>query len=149
MIRKAIEDDILSIAHLGRAFVEAAWEGVAEYNVMNTIEWLEEFILLPHTALFVAEVEGEIVGMIAGIVFPFYFNKSHLNAQELFWWVSPPNRKSRVGIDLLKAFEEWAVKKGAKTIQMGTVAKINPEKLAAVYKKKGYQESETYWTKVL
>lgn len=149
MIRRATEKDITKIAVLGHAFVNAAWDGVAKYDVMDTIDWLEEFIKWDHNVVFVGEVEGEVVGMIAGLVFPFYFNKAHPNAQEMFWWVDPAHRKSRVGIGLLTAFEEWAAEKGAKTVQMGTVAKLNPEKLAAIYKKKGYQESETYWTKVL
>lgn len=149
MIREATKEDINQIAHLGREFVETAWEGIASYNVQGTVEWLEGFIDLPFSVVYVAEVDGEAVGMVAGMVIPLYFNPAHLNAQELFWWVVPEYRKSSIGIKLLKKFEEWAMSKKAKTVQMGTVAKINPEKLAAVYKKLGYEESETYYTKVL
>lgn len=149
MIREATNKDINKIAILGKDFVDLAWADVAKYDVMDTIDWLEVFIGLDHTAIYVAEIDGGIVGMIAGLMFPLYFNSSHSNAQEMFWWVTPEHRKSSVGIKLLKAFERWAKLKGAKTIQMGTLAKLNPEKLASVYKKLGYKESETYWTRVL
>jgi len=149
MIREATLHDINKIAILGKDFVDTAWKEIASYDVQDTIDWLYSFMRLSHSIIYVVEIDKEIVGMIAGMAIPFYFNQAHLNAQELFWWVTPEHRHSSIGIKLLKTFEEWAISKGAKTIQMGTVARINPEKLASVYRKLGYIESETYYTKVL
>jgi len=150
MIRKAEKADIGSIIRLGKDFISTAWEGVAETDEASLADWLVGFIANDAAALFVADTDREgVVGMIGGLSTPLYFNYSHLHAQEMFWWVDPSQRASRVGVELLNRFEKWAKDKGAKTIQMGTVAKINPETLAAFYERKGYESAENSYIKVI
>lgn len=148
MVRFATLEDVSAIIEMGAEFVSQAWTEF-EYDELSTKSWLYDFLHMPGTVLLIAEHNEEVIGMLAGMIVPMYFNQDHRNAQEMFWWVKEEHRKSRAGIQLLKVFEKWAIAHGARTIQMGTVARINQSRLAEFYKKQGFEESETYYTKVL
>lgn len=81
-------------------------------------------------------------GMIAGQVVPFQFT-AEPTAVELCWWVEPEHRNSKIGLELLQAFEYWAKKKKCKTITMVSLT----EDLDKFYKKQGYTLIEHVYMK--
>ena len=72
------------------------------------------------------EAEGSpTVGIIAGYAAPYFFNRDNFAYTEL-WFVHPAYRKGRIAINLLKAFEQWAIQeKGAQEIVLGINTGVN------------------------
>jgi GNAT superfamily N-acetyltransferase len=66
-----------------------------------------------------------------------------LAAQEIAWWVEPDVRG--IGMGMLKEYEEWAIRKGAKAIEMKSLA-IFPE-TEKIYEHLGYKRLEISWVK--
>ena len=60
--------------------------------------------------LSIAEKEKVLVGFSAGYFNPHLFNPSILVLCELFWWVVPEHRKSRVGAMLMNEFISFGKK---------------------------------------
>lgn len=81
-------------------------------------------------------------GMIGGFVSPLWFSDRHVLAQELFWFAE------RDGGQLLKAFEAWAVSKGASYLMM-TGLKDETGRIQAVYARKGFEVAEYNYRKAL
>jgi len=96
----------------------------------------------PEAAVFVAEHDGALVGMLAMLVYPHPFSGERL-ASEVVWFTDPQKRGD--GVRLLKAAEVWARAHGATVIQM-----IAPtEKVGAFYQAVGYVPVETSYQRRL
>ena len=48
---------------------------------------------------------------------------------------------------MIKHFENWAIKQGAKIIQLGVSANINADKVGRLYQKLGYNDTFTVYRK--
>lgn len=98
---------------------------------------------------------GFIVGLFSGDKMTGVFgavvvedlNDGELVANECFWFVSPESRGR--GFELLLAYEEEARRRGAKRCSMIHLLSLQPEKLAEIYKKRGYRAIETSYLKEL
>ena len=97
--------------------------------------------------IFIAEDDGEIIGAIAGMAVPEPYS-GELVVSEFFWFVRPGHRGS-AGLRLYEALEYWARQKGAKTMRMVHLMDSMPEKLARIYKRLGYEQVETLYSKDL
>lgn len=66
-----------------------------------------------------------------------------LASQEIAWWVEPDARG--VGLGMLEEYEQWALRKGAKAIEVKSLAAFpGTEK---IYERIGYERLETSWVK--
>jgi hypothetical protein len=66
-------------------------------------------------------------------------------AAELAWWVDEDKRGSRDSLLLFKAYEDWALRVGAKIKQMAMLDDVT--NLAAFYEKQGYRPAERSYIK--
>jgi GNAT superfamily N-acetyltransferase len=98
--------------------------------------------------LLVAEVDGDVVGMVALMVLPFMFNPAIRTAHEVAWWVDPDERASGAGFALMRGLERACRDAGCKSIQMMCLP-TSPCSAAAIYKRLGYAHTESCWTKEL
>lgn len=148
-IRDATPEDADTIAALGASFhEEAGWSDVASFNEDDCREFLRALPAQKGAIYLVAEADGKIVGMAAGIIAPLYFNRSHRHAQELFFWVDPEHR-GRVGGRLLDVFEEAARNWGTDTMALVALNQVRPELTGRLYSRRGYRASEHYWIRRL
>lgn len=140
--RPAAQADIPQLVRMGVAFFEES--GYADVTTLDVgaITKLFRDLIDGQGALLVVEADGKIVGMAAGIVYPFYFNRDHITGQELFWWVHPEHRANGVGSQLLKALESWAKEAGAESFTMVALPQLELEKVGSLYRKAGYRPSE-------
>lgn len=147
LIRAATDADIQDIARLGAIFhAQADWDEII-YNEADCAKSLAAFMRMPEFLCFVAETDS-IVGMIAGIMSPVYFNHDHLSGEELFWWASQ-EAPAFTGARLLAALENAAREKGCSTWQMKSLARLGGERMERLYERHGYRASERMFIKVL
>lgn len=66
-----------------------------------------------------------------------------LASQEVAWWVEPGARG--LGLGMLSDYEDWAIAKGAKAIEVKSLA-VFPE-TEKIYQRAGYSRLETSWVK--
>lgn len=140
--RQATTADLDECLRMGRAFArEAGLEGNDESIATTLLKLVEDGGLF---------VYGDpIVGMAAAIVYPNYFNLDTRAAQELFWWVDPSARRAGVGVELLLALERWATERGAKTLTMVALDKLDAERVAGMYMNAGYRPLERSFVRSL
>jgi len=138
MIREATLEDIPWLADIGRKFF-AANEWPVKMNFSD--EFLEKTLthLINDEAGYILRNDH---GCIGCLFYPHYFT-GELTAQELFWWAD------KDGLKLLKAFENLAKEKGAKSIAMITLHGLNPERVGGLYERMGYFPLEHTYIKVI
>ena len=151
MIRNATIDDIKQIVYLGERFYNESHDvDEIPYDPIDTYKSILEIYNGDHGILLVAEQDGQIVGITAGLVFSWYFNSSHKTGQELFWYVHPDYRKGTIGIRLLKELERQAKEKGATTFIMVSEELMgNHDYMEKLYHKLGYHNYESAYIRNL
>lgn len=148
MIREATVADIPTIAALGEKFhAQAGWDEI-EYSVEDCITSLFAFMESGCFLCLVADVDGDILGMAAGVVSPVYFNRDHVSGEELFWWVDE-DAPQLTGIRLLDALEKLAAERGCQTWQMKSLARLNGDRMIRLYERRSYRASELTFIKRL
>ena len=139
--RLATPDDMPELLRMGRSFAKAAGLDAEDESMATTLT-----LLMDAGGLFVT---GEpIHGMAAGLLFPQYFRRSQIVAQELFWWVDPEARRSGAGRDLLAGMEAWARAGGAESLTMVALADLDGESIGRFYSSHGYTPLERHYVKV-
>ena len=87
-----------------------------------------------------AEVNYEVVGVVAGTVVEQWFN-SDLLAFEYFVFVEPSKRQGILATRLVLTFQEWARIKGAREIHLGISTGLNVESTTRFYESLGFQNA--------
>jgi hypothetical protein len=80
---------------------------------------------------------NKILGAIGGLIHP-DVNDGVLVAQELFWFVVP-KAGYKVSFGLYNAFEDWALFKRAKRLNMACVCNRHMKGVRKFYEKKGFR----------
>ena len=144
MIREAEESDIPRIVEMGsRSLKEGPYRDQVGDNpdITKQLAW---DVISQKGRVLVAVEDGQIIGLLAFILFPHYFS-SELTAGELMWYVEPEFRRSFTGIALLRAAERMAREMGAKRMQF--TAPTN--QVATAYERLGYSQIEVSFQKEL
>jgi len=141
MVRQATEQDIEQLTAMARDFI-----GYSAYGTM--IEPSDDDIhagisaIIRSGGMFVAEVEGKVVGAIAGAIAPMWFAPSIVCAIELAWWVDPAHRMTRIPFRLMAALEGWAKNAGAKFLCMSELVVDGETPIAKMLARMGYINTE-------
>ncbi|HEV2707374.1 MAG TPA: GNAT family N-acetyltransferase [Pyrinomonadaceae bacterium] len=125
-----------------RATGEAVCEKYLEYMHRRAVE--------TGGRVFVAEADGQIVGF--SCVWAHVPEDELINAPGEFAYVSdlvvlPPFRGRRLGYELLRACEEYAVAEGARSLKIGVLARNWGAR--QLYERFGFEESTVEMTKNL
>ena len=111
MIRKARMGDLVPLKEI----IGEAWRTYFERFPVNDLKLtraVHQFMSDKRRAMFVSEVNGEIVGVIAGEVSPMMVSDEKAAEEYIFFC------KSGEGRELLKAYVEWAKDQGATLINV-------------------------------
>ena len=146
MIRKATVSDFNQIVKLSREFWGCTMfdDDFCEESVYNMVKMANE-----HDLLYVAEVQGSVVGFAAGVVGALLGNGAVKVGTELAWWLNPDQRGGALGIKLLKAIENQAKEIGIKYWNMAFMCSSMPDEIERIYQKLGYTKSEVVYTRRL
>lgn len=147
MIRQAIHADIPRIVEMAaRFYAQTRYPDIAPLAKESAAGLA--ILMMDQGVMLVADVDGEVVGMVGLFIEPFTFNVATTMATELVWWVEPEHQRSGVGGELLAAIEPACRAKGADVIRMMCLAGQS-EGAEAIYGRMGYVPSEHAFTKVL
>lgn len=94
--------------------------------------------------IILAHEEERVFGMIIGFANSIPFSNEKV-AAELAWWVDEDKRKTKDSLLLFKAYEDWALRIGAKMSQMAMLDDVT--NLSGFYLKQGYQPAERSYIK--
>ncbi len=136
-IRTATRDDVDAVFSLASDFATS-------FDVEKGPFWesFQQVLLDDHALLLVAADNKEVVGYCLGFEHTTFFaNGSVAWVEEIM--VSSARRKKGVGRSLMTAFEEWSAGRGAKLVALAT------RRAAEFYRAVGYEQSATYFRKLL
>ena len=136
-IRKASEDDADALFGLAKEMATSFVPERAAFEIA-----LADIISTDGANLNVAEVNSEIVGYCLGFDhYSFYANGRIAWVEEIT--VKESVRRRGVGKVLMENFEEWSSQRGNRLVALAT------RRAASFYKSVGYEESATYFRKLL
>lgn len=102
--------------------------------------------LIKSGVVFVVELDGLIVGVMAVSVHPSMFNKNYLISGEVIWYLSPEAQSQGWGKKLLAAVDQECKDWGLTTGQL-FLMKESPPVATALYESLGYELTELSFTK--
>lgn len=144
-VRRATKDDTSSVKDL-----IVSLHKVSPYKgVDHSAKDIESFIGVmsgDSGILQVAEVDGKVVGVIGGVVYPYFCNFDYTLATETTFYVAPEFRNTKAGPLLLEQFEKIAAQLGATFVLLG---KITSPDMASELRtaRKGYSSAEVHFIK--
>ncbi len=97
-------------------------------------------------ACFVAERNGQVVGLMVGLKGQHFFSDSKY-AADLALYVAPHHRGSTAAIRLVIEFSKWAEASGCDEIRCGVTTGINDEVGGKIYKRFGFHDGGRLYVK--
>lgn len=144
MIREATSKDYFAILALAEKF----WQDTEYDEDFDPAHVLDYIKLAGNCGLLaVVDVDGKVVGFIAGVVSPLLGNRNALIAAELAYYVEPEYRGR--GVRLLSFYERLVKAKGIKYNSMMSLQSSKPEAANEIYRRFGYHHTETTFLKVM
>ena len=140
MIKVASEEDLDVVHSMTIKFIEKTPYSI--FYDRDKIRDVVKNILLGDNGIVLLDVENR--GMLIGLKVQFAYGITN-QALELAWWVEEEHRNTKIGIELLGAFEYWAEKNGCKFITMSSL----DDGVGKYYEKQGYELTERTYMKEL
>lgn len=106
----------------------------------------EENLEKQQGAFWIAKKLGNLVGTMSAVFYPRPNTKEYV-AEALDWYVTPDERGSGLGSQMLKTFENWAEEKGAKYVMSG-MSSFGSD-LTEYYEDRGYEGHSVMFEKEL
>lgn len=117
-VRRATPDDLLEVFKLGAAMHAEGEFSSYTFNAEKTLNTIAGWDNGGDRALFIADNDGEVIGMMAAVLTDSIFSDD-LCAMEHILYVRSDKRGSRAAYLLVKAFVQWAHDSNAKHIRAG------------------------------
>lgn len=148
-IRRALTvKDIQQIIMLCRALhSESTYYRLQSFDEEQLEVSLSNVVFNEHSIALLAIQHNEMIGFFIGGLTYGLFNKE-LIAFDYSVYVVPQQRNGRTAIKLIKAFEAWAISKGAKRFRVGTTTAINTDKISRFYEFLGFKACGVSFEKV-
>ena len=136
-IRTAIPEDVDAIYPLASSLATSF-----DVEERSFRESFQQILLDDHALLLVAAEDEEVLGYCLGFEHATFFANGNIAWVEEIM-VSSARRSQGVGRSLMAAFERWSAARGAKLVALAT------RRAAEFYRAVGYEESATYFRKML
>lgn len=148
IVRKATETDLPQYLTLAQAFHTASpMHGAIEFDVPGYSQFYLSSLENDNVGIWLAEIDGAIVGICGAIAYPLYFNPSALVVQELWWWLTPASRGSGAGGQMFKQIDQWAKEKNASALFMIALEDNRAKKMENLYLRAGFRPMERTFIK--
>lgn len=148
IVRKAAAVDLPGYLEMGKKFHESSpMHGVIDFDDNGYSNFYLSALHDENIGMWLAEDDGNLVGIVGAIIYPLYFNPGAKVVQELWWWVSPESRGSGVGRQMFSEIEEWATVNNASAIFMIALQNEHLEKMEKLYDGAGFRPLERTYIK--
>lgn len=135
MIRTATHDDVPRILELGRLLHATSAYSALPFDEQK-VGALMHSLIDGAGVVFVSEVDGVVIGGLAGGVTEFWFCSEKI-AFDFSFFIHPDYRGGMSAPRLISTFSDWAKRIGARELHMGITTGINTEAVARLYEKMG------------
>ncbi|CAE6958594.1 hypothetical protein [Paraburkholderia domus] len=111
-------------------------------NVLKAVNGITGAVtgLIPGAFFCVAEVDGQIAGFLGGVLDGDVFSDRTF-ARDVLAWVRQSARGSTAYRDMVGAFEQWAVDKGAQEVRGTLLTDASSDRIATAAERYGYQRA--------
>lgn len=133
-IRNADYNDVDALLELGRQMHAESWYAYLPFDddkVRNAL-----CTAITRGFLAVHEVDGRVLGAMAGVITEFWFCHSRI-ATDLGLFVRSDKRGSAAAVRLVQAFIDWAKKNGAAEVSLAISTGVRIEETGDLYKALG------------
>lgn len=136
--RFALQEDLQAVLALGeRAYKEARYGDRYPFNGAKLVKLFDMAMDSDSVFLIVVEHDHEVIGLVLGLVTEHFF-ADMTYATFMALYVAPEQRKGRVALKLLRAFEAEAARRGANEILVGNSSNIDPIRVVRLFTACGY-----------
>ena len=147
-VRKATEADLDQYVGLARTFHAASpVHNVIDFDPVGYAQFYLSSLENESVGIWLAEMNGKIVGICGAIAYPMYFNPTALIVQELWWWLTPESRGSGAGKMMFNTIEDWAKDKNASALFMIALEDSRAKKMEHLYARSGFKPMERTFIK--
>jgi GNAT superfamily N-acetyltransferase len=148
IVRKALKSDLPQYAVLAQAFHAASpMHGSIAFDVQGYSDFYLASLENDNMGIWLAEIDGAIVGICGALAYPLYFNPAALVVQELWWWLTPAARGSGAGGRMFKQIEQWAKERNASALFMVALEDNKAKKMENLYIRAGFKPMERTFIK--
>jgi len=149
IIRRATEKDLDKYHDLLDDFHKASpIHNIALHDPIKTREFLKTALQNDDIILLLGELNDEIVGVTACMLYTLYFSQ-YVVGHELWWWLTPTARGSGVGKALFDGIQKWAKDKGANALFMIALEDDRAKGMEKLYSRAGFKPLERTFIKEL
>jgi GNAT superfamily N-acetyltransferase len=149
-VRRITIDDLEGTFQLVQEFKKEALDSIpVSFDETTVMGIIVSSISQDIPRIYVA-LDGGVIGLIAGVVLPSYFDKNKITSMELMWYVNQAHRGTSAGIKLMKEMELYAKERGADTLVMiAPYYSPSSKDVSKLYERYGYKRLETHYIKEL
>lgn len=147
MIRPATHDDVPALVSLGRLLHDTSSYAGLGYDDEKVSRQCK-LLIDGAGAVFVSQLEDEVVGFIGGGVTEHWFSGEKV-AFDYSFFVHPQHRHGVTAVRLICAFETWAKSQGAVQIRMGITTAVNVQGTTRLFKALGFDDAGVLFSKGL
>jgi GNAT superfamily N-acetyltransferase len=148
VVRKATSLDLPQYVELIQAFHAASpMHGSIAFDVQGYSDFYLASLENDNVGIWLAEIDGAIVGICSALAYPLYFNPAALVVQELWWWLTPAARGSGAGGRMFKQIEQWAKERNASALFMVALEDNKAKKMENLYIRAGFKPMERTFIK--
>lgn len=137
MIRPANPFDIPALLDLGaRMHAESPRFSRLTFSRTRLHDTLRSLLDSPHGFLWVAEIEGRVIGGMAGLISQHWASEDRV-ATDLALFIDDRQRGGMSTARLVTEYKRWAWKHGAHIVQVGVTTGVQTEQTAQLYERLG------------
>ena len=138
MLRDLIRDDMPVLLELAREMHQAGVYSAYPMDEARVAYILTALIDAPQAFAKGYEVRGTLVGAFVGEVIQDLWIDVMVGVDHAFY-VRASHRKTRAGVVLIRAFEDWAAAQGADVVRPVVYAGVDNDAVSEVLKRMGYE----------
>lgn len=148
VVRAATEADLAQYLVLAKDFhLASPMHGVADFDSDGYAQFYLSAIENPDMGVWLAEQNGQIIGICGALAYPLYFSPNAKIVQELWWWLTPAARGSGAGKLMFEQIQQWAKAKKAAAIFMIALEDKRAKKMENLYTRAGFRPLERTFIK--
>lgn len=133
-IKLATRDDVPVLCALAQLMCEEAPNFASHpFDLGKTAHFIGNL----HVAFILTDADEEPIGMIGGHMAHMQFSMDTV-AYEDGLYILKEHRGAGQAVQLIRAFEEWAIENGATRIQVGTNTGVGADRTKALYERLGF-----------